>query len=175
MLLLCGWEEQNDIWMRRAERWDEKNYFMWMLCLWSKMLPFTGISPGFHLGLPCFGEETMLFWIMFICMFICLYIYSNLLIRYYNMLSDFNKNASHCKEIEIYWSEILFQSFCWGQRNGTIRFEFCCSVLKLRLFSTRDLFLWWESCVGPCAWIERRVHAKKSAKHQILPEQASRL
>ena len=98
-----GWEEQNDIWMRRAERWDEKNYFMWMLCLWSKMLPFTGISLGFHLGLPCFGEETMLFWIMFIC----LYIYSNLLICYYNMLSDFNKNASHRDRNILKWDLIL--------------------------------------------------------------------
>jgi len=92
---IYGWEEQNDETRRTT--------FMWMLCLWSKMLPFTGISLGFHHGLPCFGEETMLFWIMFIC----LYIYSNLLIRYYNMLSDFNKNASHRDRNILKWDLIL--------------------------------------------------------------------
>ena len=97
MLLLCGWEDQNDIWMRRAERWDEKNYFMWMLCLWSKMLPFTRISPGFHLGLPCFGEETMLFWIMFIC----LYIYSNLLIICFQILTKMLLIVKRSKYIEV--------------------------------------------------------------------------
>jgi len=54
---------------------------------------------------PVLVKKQMLFWIMVI---ICLYIYCKLLMSYYNMLSTFNKNASHCKEIEIYWSEILF-------------------------------------------------------------------
>jgi len=86
---IYGWEEQNDETRRTT--------FMWMLCLWSKMLPFTGISLGFHLGLPCFGEETMLFWIMFICS----YIYSNLLIICFQILTKMLLIVKRSKYIEV--------------------------------------------------------------------------
>ena len=66
-------------------------------CLWSKMLPFTRISLGFHLGLPCFGEETMLFWIMFICS----YIYSNLLIICFQILTKMLLIVKRSKYIEV--------------------------------------------------------------------------
>ena len=106
---IYGWGEQNDEVDEKSRTiygWGEQNdeTRRTTLCGCSVYEVKCYLLQGFHLSLPCFGEETMLFWIMFIC----LYIYSNLLICYYNMLSDFNKNASHCKEIEIYWSEILF-------------------------------------------------------------------
>ena len=80
-------------------------------------------------------------WMCSACIFIL-----NCLMCYYNMLSNFDKNASYWKEIETYWSEILFQSFCWGQCNGVISFEFCCSLVKLCLFNLRIAYLVWAYC-----------------------------
>ena len=134
----------------------------------------------FHFGLPCFGEicsamlpavpirlqqphnESSRRWHANSCS-ACIFIL-NCLMCYYNMLSNFDKNASYCKEIETYWSEILFQSFCWGQCNSVISFEFCCSLVKLCLFLTWEFLIW---CGPTVHWLCQKSQEDRNGLFQF--------